>query len=100
MNKWYMLNPAAVLENGTYKLLWNFDIQTSPDLGQKTRRYSNQQRKENVQNCQLCWTGWPQNITESEKKDKYLDLAKQLKKTMEREGDDYTNRDWCIRYNK
>ena len=28
MNKWYMHNPAAVLENDTYKLLWDFDIQT------------------------------------------------------------------------
>ena len=27
-NKWYMLNPAAVLENDIYKLLWDFDIQT------------------------------------------------------------------------
>ena len=27
-NKWYMFNPAAVLENDTHKLLWDFDIQT------------------------------------------------------------------------
>ena len=27
-NKWYMHNPASVLENDTYKLLWDFDIQT------------------------------------------------------------------------
>ena len=27
-NKWYMHNPAPVLENDTYKLLWDFDIQT------------------------------------------------------------------------
>ena len=33
-----------------------------------------------------------------EKKDKYLDLVWELKKTMEHEGDNYTNRDWCIRY--
>ena len=25
-----MLNPASVLENGTHKLLWDFDIQTDP----------------------------------------------------------------------
>ena len=25
--KWYMHNPAYVLENDTYKLLWDFDIQ-------------------------------------------------------------------------
>ena len=28
MNKWYMHNPACVLENDTHKLLWDFDIQT------------------------------------------------------------------------
>ena len=27
-NKWYIHNPAAVLENDTHKLLWDFDIQT------------------------------------------------------------------------
>ena len=27
-NKWYMHNPAAVLENDTHNLLWDFDIQT------------------------------------------------------------------------
>ena len=27
-NKWYMYNPAAVLENETHKLFWDFKIQT------------------------------------------------------------------------
>ena len=27
-NKWYMHNPAPVLENATHKLLWDFNIQT------------------------------------------------------------------------
>ena len=41
-NKWYMHNPAAVLENDMHKLLWDFDIQTDhlisarrPDLKKK-----------------------------------------------------------------
>ena len=29
-NKWYMHNPAPVLENDTHKLLWDFDIHTAP----------------------------------------------------------------------
>ena len=37
-------------------------------------------------------------LKESEKKDKYLDLARELKKTMEHEGDDYSNCDWCFWY--
>ena len=35
-------------------------------------------------------------LKECEKKDKYLDLAKELKKTMKHEGDNYTNCDWCF----
>ena len=31
-----------------------------------------------------------------EKRVKYLDLAREFKKTMEREGDNYTNCDWCF----
>ena len=38
-------------------------------------------------------------MKECEKKDKYLNLARQMKKTMEQEGDNYTNRDWCFWYN-
>ena len=32
------------------------------------------------------------------KKDKYLDLDRELKKTIEHEGDNYTNCDWCFWY--
>ena len=35
-------------------------------------------------------------LKESEKRDKYVDLAWELKKTMEHEGDNYTNCDWCF----
>ena len=35
-NKWYMHNPAAVLEKDTHKLLWDFDIHTDPLIS--TRR--------------------------------------------------------------
>ena len=28
MNKWYMHNPAPVLENVMHKLLWDFDLHT------------------------------------------------------------------------
>ena len=36
------------------------------------------------------------NLKESEKKYKYLDLARESKKTMEHESDDCTNCDWCF----
>ena len=35
-------------------------------------------------------------LKECEKKDNYLDLARKLKKTIEHEGDNYINCDWCF----
>ena len=37
-------------------------------------------------------------LNESEKKDKYLDLAQEQKKTVEHESDFNTNCNWCSRY--
>ena len=58
-NKWYMHNPAPVLENDTHKLLWVFDIQTDHLIS--ARRLDliiiNKKRKENLQNCGLCCPG-------------------------------------------
>ena len=38
-------------------------------------------------------------LKESEKKEKYLDLARELKKTVEHESDVYTNCNWCSWHN-
>ena len=46
--------------------------------------------KDNLPNSGLCCPG---KLKECEKKDKYLDLARELKKTMEHEGDNDTNCD-------
>ena len=35
-------------------------------------------------------------LKECEKKDKYLDLTRELKKTMEHPSDNYTNCNWCV----
>ena len=37
-------------------------------------------------------------LKENKKKDKYFDLARKLKKTLEYEIDDYINCDWCFWY--
>ena len=64
-NTWYMHNPTHAQENGTHKLLWDFDIQTDqliparrPDL------IIINNKKENLQNCRLCCPGGPQNKSE------------------------------------
>ena len=82
----------------THKHLWDFDIQTDhlisvrrPDLIIINKK--NRTRK-------IVDFSVPADhrikLKESEKKDKYLDLARELKKTMELKVDNYTNRDWCF----
>ena len=60
-NKWYMHNPAPVLETNTNKLLWDFDIQTDHLISvRKSRPYNNQpppKKEENLQNYGLCCPG-------------------------------------------
>ena len=79
-----MHNPAPVLENDTHKLLWNFNIQTDHLIpARRSDLIITNKKKENLQNCRLCSSGGAQHKIkqkESEKKDKYLDLARELKK--------------------
>ena len=51
-----MQNPEPVLENDTYKLLWNFDIHTDHliSTGRPDLILINKKKKENLQNCRLC----------------------------------------------
>ena len=55
----------------------------SPYLGQKTRPYDNQQKKKKKRTWKIVDFTVPTNhrikLKESEKKDKYLDLARELK---------------------
>ena len=64
----------------------------SHNLGQKTRPYNNQQKKKI---CKIIHFAVPADqrmkLKEREKGDKYLDVARELKKTMEHESDDCTN---------
>ena len=81
-----MHNPAPVLENDTHKLLWDFNIQTDhltparrPDL-----IIINKRKKEKKRTCKIVDFAVPADqrikLKECEKKDKYLDLARKLKK--------------------
>ena len=82
-NKWYMHNPAPLLENDTHKLLWDFNIQTDPLI--PTRRPDliiiNKKKK---RTCKIVDFAVPADhrikLKECEKTDKYLDLARELKK--------------------
>ena len=88
-NKLYTHKPASVLENETHKLLWDFAIQT-------TKLWNIQQKK---RTCRILNFAVPVDpkvkLKEREKKDKYLDLARELNKTVEHESDVYTNCNRC-----
>ena len=52
-------------------------------------------KKENLPNCRVCCPGWHRvKLKESTKKDKYQDLASELKK-LRRESDGDNNCKWC-----
>ena len=101
-NKWYMHNPAPVLENDTHKLLWDFDTYGSPISARRPDLIIINKRKKKKRICKIVDFAVPADhrikLKECEKKDKYLDLARELKK-MYHEGDNYTNCDWCFWYN-
>ena len=81
-NKWYIHNPAIVLENDSHKLLWDFNIQTDP-LIQVRRPYLIIINKK-MKTCKIVDFALPAdhriNLKECEKEDKYPDLAREPKK--------------------
>ena len=95
----YMHNPAPVLENATHKLLWDFNIQMDPLIPDRRPDLIiiNNKKK---RTCKIVDFAVPADyrikLKECEKKDKYLDLARERKKTVEHAGDNYTNCNWCV----
>ena len=82
--KWYMHNLESILKNETHKLLWDFDIQ--PDHLISARRPDllivNTKKKERT--CRIVIFAVPADhkvkLKENKKRDKYLDLARDMKK--------------------
>ena len=100
-NKWYMHNPTPVLKNDTHKLLWDFDIQTDHLISTLTVKIKTKQKtKQKMKTWKIVDFAVPADhrikMKGCEKRDKYLKLARELKKTMEHEGDNNTNCDWCF----
>ena len=74
-----MHNPAPVLENDTHKLLWDFNIQTDHLIPARRPDLIIINKKKRT--CKIAVPADHRiNLKESEKKDKYLDLARELKK--------------------
>ena len=77
-----MYNPAPVLENDTHKLLWDFDIHTDHLISARRPELIIINKKKIL--CKIVDFAVPADhrikLKECEKKDKYLDLARELKK--------------------
>ena len=82
-NKWYMDNPASVLENDTHKLLWDFDIQTDHLISARRPDLIIIKKKKKKKFCKIVDFAVPADhrikLKECEKRDRYLDLARELK---------------------
>ena len=64
-NKWYMHNPAPVLENVKHKLLWDLNIQTDHLIpARRSDLIIIKKKKKNLKNSQLCCPGRQQDKTE------------------------------------
>ena len=77
-----MHNPALVLENDTHKLLWDFNIQTDHLIPDRRPDLIIINKKKRI--CKIVDFAVPVdqriNLKECEKKDKYVDLAREFKK--------------------
>ena len=77
-----MHNPSSVLANDTHKLLWDFDIQTDHLISARRPDFIIIDKIKRI--CKIVNFAVPTDhrikLKEYEKKDKYLDLARELKK--------------------
>ena len=79
-NKWYMHNQESVLKNETYKILRDFTIQTHHLISARHPDLQIVNKQKNLPKSGLCRFGGPQSKNISEKKDKYVDFAREQKK--------------------
>ena len=94
-----MHNEESVLENETHRLLSDFDIKTNHLISVRRLDLIIIITKRRLQNYGLsCSADHSVKLKESVKSDKYLDLARKLKKTLEYKSDDYTIYNLCSWY--
>ena len=92
-----MHNLVSVLEDETHKLLWDFEIQTDHPISARRPDLEIIIKKTNLVNCVPA--DHRVKLKETKKEDKYLDLARELKKTNQLwNGDGDTNYNWCTWY--
>ena len=99
-NKWYMHNPTPVPENYALKILWDFDVQMDDVISARRPDLIIINKKKKKRIYKILDFAVPTDprikLKEYEKKDNYLDLARE--KTVEHEDDNYINFDRCFLY--
>ena len=92
-----MHKPESVLENETHNILWDFEIKTDNLIPARRPDLVLINKKERT--CQLVDFAVPADhrvkLKENEKMDKYLDLARELKKLWNMKSESDTNCSWC-----
>ena len=95
-----MHNQAPVLENDSHEFLWDINIQTDHLIPARRPDLIIINKRKRI--CKIVDFAVPADhrisLKESEKKNKYLDLARELKKTVEHESNDRANCDLCVRH--
>ena len=81
-----MHNPEFVQENETHKILWDFEIQTNHLISARRQHLVIvKKKKKNLLNSRLFVPADHRvKLKESEKRHKYLDIARELKKLSNR----------------
>ena len=101
-NEWYLHNPAHVQEDYTHKILWDVDIHTDHLISVKRPDLIIINKRKKKRMCKIVDFAVPADhrikLKECEKKDTYLDLVRELKKSIKHEDDDCINCDWCFWY--
>ena len=100
-----MHNPESALENETHKFLCDFEIQTDHQISARrldiiTINNNNNKRLRAYRIVDfVVQADHRVKLKECERRDKYLDLARKLKKkTVKHESDDNANGYWCSWY--
>ena len=97
-DKLYTHKPESDPENETLKILWDFYIQTEHLISARRPTYWLSTKKVNLQIVDFVVpTDYRVKLKESEKGNENLDLARELKKTMDHGDDGDINCNWCAR---
>ena len=100
-NKRYLHNRESVLENETHKFLCDREIQMDRFITARRLEFVivKKHKKKEQKTCRIVdFTALSDHrvkLKDSEKRDKYLDPTRELKRTLEHKGDGDTNRNCC-----